>query len=136
MNNRGWLRIVEASIAIIMILTTLFILYQRSNPVELTDASFMARQVLEEAAHNEPLRLAILTGDLQRQELLDLFIRSRIPSRALAFEARICELDEVCGKTNYTEGEVFAAERVFAAVVTDQQSLVPKKVRLFIWRAQ
>lgn len=134
MDNKGWIRIVEASISIILIMTTLFVVYQKSAYVSPPDLTIMGRQVLEEAAHNETLRLALLTEDVRAQDYLNAFIRSRIISRSFSFEAKICQLNDVCGKSNYTSGDVYAAERVFAAAVTDQQSLRPKKVRLFIWR--
>ncbi len=134
MYNRGWIRIVEASISIIIVLSALFLLYQQTNPAQTGSLNSYGRQILEEAAHDESLRLAIVTNESTSQQQLDSFIRSRLVSRSLTFEARICELDDACGKSNYTAGEIYAVERVFAAAVSsDRPMLTPKKVRLFIW---
>lgn len=134
MDNRGWIRIIEASISIIIVLSALFLLYHENTPKPVTDLALVGRQILDEAAHNDTLRILIL-ANYSAQENLDAFVKSRIPSRSLTFEARICELNDVCGKSNYTAGEVWAAERIFAAAVIDAGQGAPKKIRLFIWRA-
>lgn len=135
MNNRGWLKIVEASISIIIVISALFLLYNNNNPVSTTGVDLIARQILDEVARNESLRLEILTGSENVQANLDSMIDELIKSGEFSFEARICEIEDSCGKTSYFAGEVFAAERIIAATVIESPIPVEsKKIRLFMWR--
>ncbi|MEK6898509.1 MAG: hypothetical protein AABW79_00235 [Nanoarchaeota archaeon] len=135
MNNRGWLKIVEASISIIIVISALFLLYNNNNPAATTGVDLIARQILDEVARNESLRLEILTNTSNAQANLNSMIDNLIKSGEFSFEARICEIDDSCGKSAYFAGEVFAAERIIAATVIDSPTLVEsKKIRLFMWR--
>ncbi len=136
MNKRGWLRIVEASIAIILVLSVLFVLFNRTRELREPDLSERARSILEEIANNGTLRDMILSDDPNKQALLTEVIRNRyITESYLDFEVRICTLKEVCGKSTYTPGNVYAAERVISVVI-GKENYNPKKVRLFIWYKQ
>lgn len=132
MNRRGWLRIVEASIAVVIILSVLFTLYSKSSASNEPDLSIRAREVLDEIAINNTIRAATLANDVQGYALVNASIASRLSSDVL-FEVRICDLTDVCGKSTYTPGNVYAAERIIGATLDQEQS---KKIRLFIWRVQ
>ena len=130
MNKAGWLRIVEASIAILIILSALFAFNKRQEAASEPDLSERARAVLEEIAHNSSLIEEVL-----RNELLEInpAVAQRVKEPYLSFEVRICNLNDACGKSTYTPGNVYAAERVISASVENPE-FAPKKVRLFIWR--
>ena len=126
--NRGFLRIVEAVIAISLILGVMFVFYNR-NQTQLEENTLADRadQILDEVARNVALREAVLTDSV---EPLNTFISSKIPEQYLDFEARICNIGDACGKSEYTDSEVFSAERTISSTITIYN---PKKVRLFIW---
>ncbi len=131
MNNRGWLHIVEASIAILFVLSVLFVLYIRAQkPIE-TNLDEKARGILAEMALNSTIRELALDGN---EEGLSRYARAYVPAY-LSYELRLCEVREVCGKSNYDDShEVFAAERVISAdIQSDTEDLRPKKIRLFMW---
>lgn len=124
------MRIVEASIAILIVLTVLFYLYMRSQePIE-SRLDETARGVLEEIALNASIRKIVLEED---EQLLNQTVRSYVPAY-LSYEIRICQVDRSCGKSSYSGEDVYAAERVIGADV-QTSSYGPKKVRLFIWNA-
>ncbi len=59
-NKRGWLRIVEVSIAILMIFGVLIVIYSSGNTKTRKDLSSMIPQILEEIAKNNTLREKII----------------------------------------------------------------------------
>lgn len=131
MNKRGWMRIVEASIAIMIILGVLFALYSKTLVSSEPDLSQRARDILEEIALNATLRMAVLQNN--NLEVNNSII-ALIPEPALAFEFRICTLDSACGQSSFVSGNVYAAERVISTDLTNSGELGPRKIRLFIWR--
>ncbi len=129
MYRRGWLRIVEATLAALIVLSVLFALYTKNTVSSEPDLSEQARTILEEISANSTLRNDILTNNAPN---LNAMIAKRLVG--LLFEIRICEINDACGKSTYTPGNVYSAERVISATV-EQLAFAPKKVRLFIWRA-
>lgn len=135
-NKRGWLRIVEASIAILIVMTSLFVIHGQREPVQQTDYSLLAQEVLDEVAQTPALREAVAEND---QETVEAFVEERIPALGtMAYELRMCELNTACGKSTYTPGSVYAAERIVSYTIPSQQgrgeTMHPKKLRLFLWR--
>ena len=131
MNKGGWIHIVEASLASIFILTVLFLFYSSTQDRNEPDFSILARDILIEISRNVTLRNAALAKD---NAFLHEAVKDKIPSY-LSFEIKVCEVDNVCGKSEYTEGSVYAGERIISSVVNSGQ-FSPKKVKLFIWREE
>jgi hypothetical protein len=133
MNKRGFLRIVEASVAIVIVAGVLFLFFTQGNVVEQPDFSERARDILEEISKNPVLRESILahSGDGVPVDVNN-FIAPRIPENYLEFEAKICEVDSACGIT-YHETNVWSAERVISSTIDIPG---PKKIRLFIWEVE
>lgn len=134
MQRRGWMRIVEASISVIIILGVLFFLYTKNVQTEELAIDERARGILTELSSDPRFRDAALSN---RIDLITQSVALKIPESHLAFEVRLCELDDVCGKKNYTETNVYAAERVISSSLEKSPSgggALPKKIRLFIWR--
>ena len=128
MYNKGWVRIVEASIGILIILGVLFALYEQQTVSNEPDLNQRARDILDEIATNSTIRDEIVTGN---NNFLNAIVAPYIPESYLAFEAKICEMDDVCGKSTYTDGNVYSAERVVSSTIYLQNNT---KVKLFIWR--
>lgn len=122
------MRIVEASIAVLIVLSVLFYLYVRSQEPITSRLDETARGVLEEMALNASIRKMVIEND---GLLLNQTTRNYIPAY-LSYEIRICPVDQVCGKSSYTGEEVYASERVIGADIQND-SYSPKKIRLFIW---
>lgn len=134
MHRNGWMRIVEASLSILVILSVLFFLYTREAQSESLALDERAQNILAELASSSAFREAVLSHN---ESYVRQVIAQKIPESHLLFESRICELDEACGKSNFTEGNVYAAERVISSSLEKNPAsdgAVPKKVRLFVWR--
>lgn len=130
MNKRGFLRILEASIAIVIIFGVLFVFFnqQQARTVEQEDLSERARDILDEIAKDTSLRDAVLNNG--NQTVHD-FISSRIPEAHLDFRFRICGVTDACG-IEYISGNVYSAERTISSTISE---LGPDKIRLFIFEA-
>lgn len=129
MNRGGWLRIVEASVSILIIFGVIFAIYIKQPADNEVNLNELARSVLEEISQNNSLRYEILSGN---QGSLNGVIESKIIDQRIMFEAKICEIGDACGKSEYTEGNVYSAERVISSSV-QYSNFNPKKVRLFLW---
>ena len=135
MNRKGIIRIVEASIAILIVASVLFMTYTRGITEDSPDYSENARDILEELANDIVLRDAVLSannGDVTSAEILE-FIENR-KQNYLSASATLCLPDEACGQSSYV-GDVFSAERIISTNV-NSGSFEPKKIRLFLWEEQ
>lgn len=123
-NKRGWIRIVEAFIAIMLIMAVLLSIYSISvkdndNIVKLIDT------ILDEIANNNQLRQDVLTGN---SENLNEFVRQRIPN-VMNFTIKICEIEDVCNLPEY-KPDVYARERIISSTLKEYG---PKKIKIFAW---
>ena len=127
MNKWGFLRILEAIIAITIIISVMFIYFNKSRNFPQHDLTIRARAILDEISKDNILRADVLNNQTVK---LDDFIQIRIPEAHLTFEVKICEVNDVCGKSSYIRREIYSAERSISSILS---SYSPKKLRLFIW---
>ena len=135
MNKKGFLRIAEATISIVIIAGVLFLFFSQAREAEKPDLSEMARDILEEISRSSLFRERILDynansdppGDIP-QEIED-YVGGRIPGGYLNYKIRICDVNSACG-IEYVEAEVYSAERLVSSTLNN---LNTKKIRLFIW---
>ena len=137
-NKKGFLRIIEASIAIVLIMGVLFTFYIKDRVQEEPDLSERARDILEEISRNATLRGEILNYDTQAEDPPDPIpdnvnasVIMRIPENYLRYEVKICEVLDVCGKSEYFAGNVYTGERIISSNITNIDT---KKIKLFIWQ--
>ena len=128
MNKKAWLRIVEAFIAIILIMGVLFVLYSRTieKPQKSEDIYKIESSILEEISLNKELRDAVLND---APGFIVDFARERIPS-GLNFTIMICKVEDICNLDFYKE-EMYASEKVVSSTLEKYE---PKKVRIFMWQ--
>ena len=124
MNKKGIIKIIEASIAILIVASILFINYNKEIVSETPDYSENARDILEELANNVSLR-----GEVLDNGNVDSFIDSKLPTH-LNYEVRICDVNAACGISSLPNGDVYSAERIISS---NLDTYNPKKVRLFLW---
>jgi hypothetical protein len=133
-NKKGFLRIIEASVAVVIIMGLLFVYSTRGAGIaQDPDWSQKAREILEEASRDPAVRNEIIayqpSSGFPPTFIFDAFVSARIPGH-LNHEIRICDMEQVCGMRNYVSGNVYVGERVFSASITAHS---PRKVRIFIW---
>ena len=128
-NKRGWLRILESFIGIMIIAGVLLFIYsnQPKQKIDTSYISYLQSQILDEIETNESLRNNILSGKIT---LINESAEAKIPN-TMGFEVKVCELqDEVGCKGTYIEKERFTKDKIIATNLTLYS---PKKVRLIIW---
>jgi len=128
-NKRGWLRILESFIGVMIIAGVLLFIYsdQPKQKIDTSYISYLQSQVLDEIEINESLRNDILSGKIT---LINKSAEAKIPN-TMGFEVKVCELqDEVGCKGTYIEKERFTKDKIIATNLTFYS---PKKVRLIIW---
>lgn len=131
----GFLRIVEAFIAILIIAGVLGFIYLEKiqGPREEELVFEHIRLILKEISNNPDLRRAVLASD---NFSLEGNISEIIPLQ-YDFDFRICNLNEACGIENpeeFIDREVYSDE-VSVAIDLDSlgEEFNPKKIRLFVW---
>jgi len=133
MNKRGWIRIVEASVGILIVAGVLLTLYaQQANTKDLsTEIYELQIHILNEIAEN--YRNEILASD-EVSPKMNEFINEKIPEN-FDFIIRICPISGVCGlgEDGPEYGNVYTEERVVSA---NLEKYYPKKIKLYIWEGQ
>jgi hypothetical protein len=135
-SKKAWLRIVEASIAVLIIASVLFVMISRA-PIDSNEKQIRETQrfVLEQINKNNSLRKQILQYDFSPPPNpilteLENSIREILPPN-LDFDVRICGVGDVCGMSSYPDRrEVFADEILVTSTLTDYK---PRKVKLYVW---
>ena len=127
MNEKGWIRILEAFIAVALIAGVLIFVMSRNIQSNKDDEIYrLQRIILEEAANDIEIRDAVLNN---REEEVNASIGEKVPEE-FEFYVRICEVEDVCGLPFYKE-EKYADEIIITSTL-EQYS--PKKLRLFLWQ--
>ena len=143
-DKRGILRIIEAVVAIIIIVAALVMINRRERVAQ-DDLSKIVPALLAELAQDPALREKVLSYDTSNSlnqnnaqiitDLRDNFFTPRIKNKAFAYEISICDYNAVCPlvQTPYPKGDIYSAERVISATLTNP-TFAPKKVKIFLWR--
>ena len=133
--KKGWIRIVEAFVAILIVTGALLIVVDRQS----SDKSDISREVYEQQIKvlraielDDTARNEILVHDLNVEgvpEYIETQLNSRIPE-SLECEPKICVLDEVCVQEDYREENIYAAS---VAIAANDEEYAPRQLKLFCW---
>ena len=137
-NKKGWIRIVEASIAILIIFGVLLYVSQRMAPSADDELTTTLRPLLDEIAKNVSLREEIISATdptkiAKAENSVTAFLATRILSKSLDYRVRICGYDQVCALDKYppnVRGNVYADGRIITSSIN---TLSPKKLEIFMW---
>lgn len=139
-DRKGWLRVVEASIAILMVLSSLMIINNgiRQRQEVALDDNF--NSILGKMAENNTLRGEILSYNYSNpsnaagnyQILIDIngFLSREIQDRAVNYSVSICGPLESCSMEKNIMGEVYSVERIVTTNLTNS-GFNERKVRLY-----
>lgn len=137
-NKKGWIRIVEASIAIIIILFVLLSVSQIRERRFERDLSESINPLLEEIAKNTGMREKIIADSENSNEAentIKAFLEERLRDPNIGYDVRICKIDEVCGLDKYptgVSGNLYAGSRIISSTLSTMGT-GPKKINLFLW---
>jgi hypothetical protein len=135
-NKKGWLKIVEAFIAVMLILATLLILLARQNSSSEMEKEITLLQtsILSSISKDEALRDEILT-DSSPLTQTKAYVKGVIPSW-LDFRVQVCESGVICALTDVAP-EVIASREIYSQnilIVATINNNQPKQLKLFLWR--
>jgi hypothetical protein len=131
-NNRGWLRIVEASIAVIIILGVLITVNSSNKQTSSGDLSEKITSLLEEIASNYTLRDLIVKNGANSEGAIMGFLKAHVTNPSVNYTVKVCPIeDAICPLERYPSQEVFVQERVISSVLGD---ISPKRVKIFMWK--
>lgn len=128
MDRHGWLRIVEAFLSILIIMTAILIIVSRQGtPTNISEDMYQKQsQILEIISKNESLRSEILNGDNSDvNQTISKFISS-----SFGFATRICNLQDICNTNTPNDIEIYTKEIIITSTLTEYD---PKKLRFFMW---
>ncbi|PIN77455.1 hypothetical protein COV15_01950 [Candidatus Woesearchaeota archaeon CG10_big_fil_rev_8_21_14_0_10_34_12] len=125
--KRGWLRIVEAFMAILLISGVLvYVMSEKTKTTSNEKIEILQKVILKEISDSEELRQAVINEESIK---IDEYVSLRIPS-TLNYELKICDLNDVCRMENYIPENVYVQETVISSSL-DEYNV--KKVKLFVW---
>lgn len=149
-NKKGFMKIVEATVAITIILAVIIIFSSNSvNKSKPEDISNLLPPIMEEISRNETLRFKItqnydtnqnFNSNPNNQDIiteLEDFVRKRLRNKALNSTVRICNLTSVCSLERWYISpkveEIYSSERVISTAA-NASSFEPRKLKIFLWR--
>tara|TARA_Y100000310_G_C20604014_1_gene774544 strand:+ start:567 stop:980 length:414 start_codon:yes stop_codon:yes gene_type:complete len=127
--RKAWLRIVEAFLAILIIMGAVLVLLSRQEQsADISqDVYEKQRQILELISKNDDLRQEVILGN---DAVVSEAILNLIPS-SWDFAINICGLNDICPNPgNYENKEIFATEIIITSTLLNYN---PKKLRFFVW---
>lgn len=133
-NNRGWIRIVEAFIAILLVAGVLLVVINRGyiGKADISDQVYETElAVLREIQLDGGLRIQILNADIEGNVPVDIVnkINERIPDY-LTCKSKICELEVICEMDKYIDKDVYAQA---VAIATEGDNPNFRQLKLFCW---
>ncbi len=138
-NKKAWLRIVEATIAVLIIASVLFVMIARTPKTSNEDQIHETQRfVLEQINKNDTLRTRILEYDFTAPDptIIDDVndeVEAILPPN-FDFDVNICQVNDVCGMDsipqNIEKKQVYADEILITSTLT---SYKPRKLKLYIW---
>jgi len=132
-DRKAWLRIVEAFLAVLIIMGAVLVILARQEPrSDISETVYeRQRQILDIISKNNSLREEIITtSETENNLVVNGMIQNLIPG-SWEFATNICSLDGICPNPGiYEDRAVFAAETIITSTLTEYR---PKKLRFFVW---
>ena len=126
---KAWLRIVEAFIAILIVIGVVLVVLTKQSPgANISESVYeKQRQILNIISKNNGLRAFVLAGNNAQ---INNAISDMVPA-SWNYATEICELDSICNSASTpNDKEVYTTEVVITSTLTQYS---PKKLRFFVW---
>lgn len=140
-NRKGWIRIVEVFVAMLLMTGILFVILEGRYLAKMNsmDEVYEAEiTILRDVELNNNLRSEILNANLPVEEEdfgtslpnTETRINELVPAD-IECEAKLCELTEVCVLNDVDKEHIYAEAVVIAA---DVNTYNPRQLKLFCWK--
>ncbi len=139
MNKRGWIKIIEAFIAILLITGVVLVVISRENimNVDLYSEIYESQLItLRDIQMNSTLRQDVLDVPTSVESDADEFpsqVKIRIEYfslDSLECEAKICNMESICDIEDLPQKEIHAQS---VAITSTSTTYKPKQLKLFCW---
>ena len=135
--KKAWVRIIEAFVAVLIILTAVLIIVDKtSREKPKVDSIIYEKEadILEVISKNESLRGIMLNKDLSSGRVENIakineFIGKMIPS-SWDFSTALCSIEDICNINTPSDKNVYADEIIITGNSTFYR---PRKLKLFVW---
>ena len=131
-NKKGWVRIVEAVIAVMIVFASVLIVMSKNKTDAGNGECEVSAQYLDEVAKNETLRYAVIKNDTA---VLNNFFEIKIDDPSIKPVYSICNPEDSCLQPDSVPQniEVCANERIISGArgAPDDPA---KKIKLFLYR--
>jgi hypothetical protein len=145
-NKLGWMRILEATISVLLVTGVLLFIYSEHDlsPQGIDDyVSNLQKKILKDISFNVTLRNFVLSDSIlsvsspEFQEV-NGFVNRSIAQPPFNYSLRICDLGTPCKMDSEVfqdtlSYEIYSEEIVISANITKYN---PRKVRLFLWELE
>ncbi len=148
-NKRGWIRILEATISVMIITGVMMAIYAQHTTVRKTNSQYfynLQTQILSEISSQTTLRFNVLNAvddnpNDSNFSAINYFINEKVPN-SVGYSIRICKLTLEKGfcKMNPSayiitrNKNVFVQSVIISSGIRDGEKVYdPKKLRLFVW---
>lgn len=126
MNKKGWVRIVEAFIAILLVAGVLLLVYSKQVVRDKDEEIIKIMDgILSEIVNNNHLRQDVMNNNTKN---ITNFVEGRLPG-FLNFTVRICNIDDICGLESY-KADTYAREKIVSSTLQEYNAT---KLKLFVW---
>ncbi len=131
-NKKGYLRIIEAIIAVLIVIGAILIAINKNSSSQSEDFCQNVQSYIEEIGKNNELRNAVLTNNTGQ---IEVFLSERINNPLIDYQVKICEPNEFCtlDKAGLDNIEVCAGERLISTT-QNSDSFEPKKLKVFLFK--
>ena len=129
-NKKGWLRIVEAVVAVLIISSVLvFLSLKKTEKADISQELYnLESSVLNNLESNESVRAAIL---INNEAFVKKFTESEVQD-TFNFTIKICDVADICPLPNIKDinKDVYVDERIISSNLSVYK---PRKIKLFLW---
>lgn len=128
-NKKGQVRIIEAAIAILMVLGFIIFIQGSAPKADISGSVYMIEhQVLVEMEKNESIRDSVMKDEVSGA--VD-YAKSRLGRYNLNFEMSVCPVDGSCTCKSCPEGKSIYGDNVI--ISSSLVNYSPRKLALFAW---
>ena len=131
MNKKGWIRIVEAVFAIMIIFGgAIMLISDVGEKVDISEDVYdTQRYILDIIANKDELRNDILREDTDN---VNEYIQKNIPS-SWGFTTNICNVDMICNENTPLDKDLYVSDTIISSSLSNSKAST-KKLRFFVWR--
>ena len=124
-NKKGYLRIIEAVIAVLIVLGAVLFAISKDSSTPSENFCRDLQSYLDEIGKDNILRTAVLENKLLE---IENFLQNRMSNPLIDYEIKICSPEDLCtlDKSGLDNIEVCAGERLISAT-PESENLSPKK---------